>query len=113
MDRDPEHSIKFTRVLIQLKNVDSLAGANPFRIAQDIRTTIGEVKAAKPTSSGALLVTATDPNQASKLLELGTLLDEPVAADIADRQETVEALAYAGLDSRAACSAPALIPPSP
>ena len=55
---------------------------------------IGEVEAAKPTSCGGLLVTATYPEQGAKMLQLEHFLEEPVLKP-AVRQNTTEGLAYA------------------
>ena len=91
MDRDPRP----TRIILRYEDGSSFREVSPFKIAQELRNKIGEVEAAKPAKCGGLLITAYDPEQGSKILQLRTFLEEHVTAEPAERQETCEGVAYA------------------
>ena len=84
MDRDPEP----TRIALRYQDGRSFSGVSPFKIAEELRTKIGEVEAAKPSRCGDLLITAFDPEQGHKILQLGIFLEAKVSAEPAERQET-------------------------
>ena len=91
MDRDPGP----TRIILRYEDGSSFRGVSPFKIAEELRAKIGEVEAAKPVKCGGLLITAYDPDQGSRILQLRSFLEDRVTAEPAERQETCEGLAYA------------------
>ena len=95
MDRGPGYPTGCTRIELRFEDGSSFSGVSPFRIADDIRAAIGEVEAAKPTSSGTLLVTAKDTDQAYRILQLDRLIERSIIAEPAEKQPTIEALLHA------------------
>ena len=82
-------------VVLSFADGTSLANTNPFSIAAELRRLVGDVEAAKPTSTGHLRIKTKTKNQALKLLAQDRFMDRPASFDYPDILNSVEAFAYA------------------
>ena len=81
--------------LVTFRDGSSFSSESAFDIHKWLQREIGDVDHAKPLRSGALLVKVLDREQALALSEVRAFQDRPVTSQLADRLNSIEALAYA------------------
>ena len=82
-------------LLAKFNDGSPFSGVHPLQLHRDIKSLIGSVKTAKPIKSGALLIQTLSSAQTKLLLESKELLGKLITVEIADRLNSVEAVAYA------------------
>ena len=94
MDSAPVQPDRCTRIVVRFTDTSTFCEISPFRIADEIREVIGDVRGAKATGEGALLITTLDYDQSCRILQLDRFLGKIITAEPAIRQETREGYAY-------------------
>ena len=91
MDSVSAQPDRCTRIVVRFTDDSTFCEISPFRTAAEIRAVIGDVRSAKATGEGALLITTPDydpVDQTYRILQLDRLLGKSIAAKPAIRQET-------------------------